>query len=114
MNDKFLPDYPFTTDGCSGGMSKVWKLFSNKPTPWESCCVSHDYDYWKGGTEMHRLRSDFRLYHCVKSRGYPGIALIMYYSVRIFGHRYWLFSWRWGYNKRHPLNIIGRWKRKND
>src|SRR5262245_15908951 len=35
-----LPPYPFTTDGCSTFPDGAWK----------SCCVTHDYAYWCGGT----------------------------------------------------------------
>jgi hypothetical protein len=50
---------PFTTDGCSGGMSEVWTLLSaafpafaethRERPPWEACCVAHDRAYHLGG-----------------------------------------------------------------
>lgn len=46
---------PFVTDGCSGGLSEIWKLVSGQfpdfaaahkdVPPWESCCVTHDRVY---------------------------------------------------------------------
>jgi hypothetical protein len=69
---------PFTTDGCSGGMSEAWHFiagtipafasrYGNKP-PWESCCVEHDKAYWRGETENgyeKRLAADKQLQQCV-------------------------------------------------
>lgn len=50
---------PFTTDGCSGGLSAAWgyaaglapklaRVHGEQP-PWESCCVEHDRAYHAGG-----------------------------------------------------------------
>lgn len=46
---------PFETDGCSGGLSEVWRLVSSQlpdfaaaheqAPPWEACCVTHDRAY---------------------------------------------------------------------
>lgn len=75
------PDHklaPFSSDGCSGGLSDGWlyladlfpafkQKFGNKP-PWESCCVAHDRIYWKGETEHgyeKRRRADTQLKNCV-------------------------------------------------
>lgn len=45
----------FSTDGCSGGMSDVWRLIAwlspefveahGQTPPWETCCVAHDRIY---------------------------------------------------------------------
>jgi len=73
---------PFTTDGCSGGMSDGWRYLSglfpsfnmrygNKP-PWESCCVAHDRIYWQGETVngyMKRKQADLELRACVVETG---------------------------------------------
>ncbi|SFM22259.1 hypothetical protein [Shimia aestuarii] len=73
---------PFTTDGCSGGMSSAWttvaRLFpefaeahENQP-PWEECCVIHDRAYHLGGVSsapedsyFARLAADEALETCV-------------------------------------------------
>lgn len=73
---------PFTTDGCSGGMTQGWKLlsfvlpeFSHKygeNPPWESCCIEHDKDYWQGDTEngyTKRKLADQTLKTCVAHYG---------------------------------------------
>lgn len=77
---------PFTTDGCSGGMSDIWAATAaqfpqwaeNQGTapPWEACCVAHDHHYHNGGgkTEAEqsydaRLSADEALRVCVLDQG---------------------------------------------
>lgn len=93
---------PFTTDGCSGGMSKIWRMIFKKPPPWEGCCVDHDKPYWKGGTKEERLLADIKLLCCVALAGYPTIAYIMFIAVRIGGHPLLPTPWRWGYGYNYP------------
>ena len=80
------PDHslsPFTTDGCSGGLSVGWQYLSESITfletvhgdlpPWESCCVGHDRLYHTAGerpvtAEMSftaRRQADEALRSCV-------------------------------------------------
>jgi hypothetical protein len=73
---------PFTTDGCSGGLSAGWELlakrlpgfqqrYGSRP-PWEACCVAHDRAYWRGETVdgfHRRLVVDKRLRECVAELG---------------------------------------------
>jgi hypothetical protein len=76
----------FTTDGCSGGLSKAWRSVSNRfpafakvheeTPPWEPCCVIHDQSYHSAGgaTETHesyvlRLSADQALWECVLDTG---------------------------------------------
>lgn len=73
---------PFTSDGCSGGMSLAWRSlaelseqlrdrFGEHP-PWEACCVAHDRSYWRGETQdgyARRLQADEELRACVSSTG---------------------------------------------
>jgi hypothetical protein len=77
---------PFTTDGCSGGLSEGWVLlaqalprfadkFGDKPV-WEDCCVAHDRSYWRGASAEgfdQRLRADMELRGCVQGYG-PRLA----------------------------------------
>lgn len=75
---------PFTTDGCSGGMSSAWRAVAQVfPTfrdqqgdapPWESCCVTHDEAYYLGGQDdtplasfQARLEADEQLRVCVQA-----------------------------------------------
>lgn len=73
---------PFTSDGCSGGMSDGWEYladafpyfkekFGDKP-PWENCCVAHDRVYWQGETQNgyeKRYQADLKLKACVIDTG---------------------------------------------
>jgi hypothetical protein len=85
-------------DGCSGGMSILWKMFGKVP-PWENCCDIHDQPYFKGGTESERKAADIELRKCVKNNGHSNWGNLMYYLVRIGGSPLLPFSWRWGYGK---------------
>ncbi len=75
---------PFTTDGCSGGMSAAWgamartfpwfaRVFEHE-APWHGCCVVHDQAYHLGGETVDaeagffaRLKADEELRICVQS-----------------------------------------------
>ncbi len=73
---------PFSTDGCSGGLSEGWRLlaeflpqfrqqYGTKP-PWEHCCVKHDWLYWRGETKdgfEKRKQADAELKQCVIETG---------------------------------------------
>ncbi|MDP6343566.1 MAG: hypothetical protein QF578_19175 [Alphaproteobacteria bacterium] len=91
------PPKPFTTDGCSGGMSWAWRTFLRRPPPWEGECVTHDRAYWQGGSPDERRESDRILAAAVARRGYPIIAAALYYAIRLGGHPWWPFPWRWGF-----------------
>ncbi len=72
----------FTTDGCSGSLSKNWELLANtfsgfkndlgdKP-PWEACCIAHDKVYWRGNVVdgfAKRKQADVELRSCVIATG---------------------------------------------
>jgi hypothetical protein len=80
------PLAPFTTDGCSGGLSDVWSLVADtvpsfKETyeqlpPWQDCCVSHDRAYHDARDAQNadegyaaRLVADRALRACVMETG---------------------------------------------
>lgn len=60
---------PFTTDGCSGGLSVGWRYMAaevkafekvhGKKPPWESCCVEHDRQYHTGGGDPQAAQESF-------------------------------------------------------
>lgn len=60
---------PFTTDGCSGGLSIGWNYLSKHIEhikeihgdlpPWESCCVAHDRAYHTGGPKESNPEESF-------------------------------------------------------
>jgi len=84
---------PFTTDGCS--------VFPNgtfaQQSLWANCCISHDFAYWKGGTNQQRLEADKQLENCVANAGEPDIARIMLAGVRVGGSPHLYTPFRWGY-----------------
>ena len=84
---------PFKTDGCS--------MFPNHK--WKDCCIEHDKLYWKGGTKEDRKKADIKLMNCVKAKGFPIIAKIMYLGVRVGGHPSLPFPWRWGFGYKYPF-----------
>jgi hypothetical protein len=76
----------FKTDGCSGGLSEVWRLVADQfpgfadayesAPPWESCCVTHDRAYHNGVNTSRaqasfaaRLMADRTLEACVTDMG---------------------------------------------
>lgn len=81
---------PFTTDGCSGGMSGGWRYlaaisqdfadaYSDQP-PWQECCVIHDLKYHDAGgaddavsSFLARLAADEELRACVVATGQPSL-----------------------------------------
>jgi hypothetical protein len=95
-------DYPFTTDGCSGGMTALWRLVSRRDPPWQGACVEHDRAYWRGGTKRQRAVADGWLAVRVSAAGYPWWSFAMWAAVRIGGHPLLPTSWRWGYGWKYP------------
>jgi hypothetical protein len=84
---------PFTTDGCSGGLSTTWSVVADLfpdfaaahdgQPPWEACCVAHDRHYHDAGgatdaeTSYHaRLAADDALRACVIDGGEDRIAFL--------------------------------------
>lgn len=92
---------PFETDGCSGGLSGVWRLVSAQlpdfaaahqaAPPWESCCVTHDRAYHditgaQDATASYdaRLQADAALRSCVVQTGETRKArLAAHYEVDV-------------------------------
>jgi hypothetical protein len=112
---------PFETDGCSGGMSAVWRLVAESAPafasswgahpPWEPCCVAHDLLYHAGGSGEpakgygERLAADAALRACVAAdlagtdldAAAAAIAETMFVAVRMGGGPCSGLPWRWGY-----------------
>lgn len=97
-----IPPKPFTTDGCSGGMSWLWLTFTGELPPWEHMCVLHDQAYWRGGTRHARYRADVLLRDRLIVAGHRNWAWLIYWSVRVGGHPWLPTSWRWGYGWPYP------------
>jgi hypothetical protein len=89
---------PFTTDGCSIFPDGTYE----QKELWLSCCTTHDYAYWQGGTYDERLIADEQLQQCVAKVGEPQIANLMLAGVRVGGSPYLPTSFRWGYGWSYP------------
>lgn len=116
---------PFTTDGCSGGLSWTWRRAvatfpelapeEGQSPAWEQCCVAHDRSYHNaGGAETAttsyaaRLSADQELEACVSALGaqadsragavlFDQLGAAMYRAVRFGGGPCTGYGWRWGY-----------------
>jgi len=93
---------PFTTDGCSGGMSLLWRKVIGHPPPWEDLCVEHDRAYHVGGHTSLRRRADRVLAQGIADCGHPVWAVLVYVGVRLGGAGLLPTPWRWGYGWRWP------------
>ena len=78
---------PFSTDGCSGGLSAGWEQIAarfpefaanhGQEPPWQACCVAHDRVYHRGGggsvsaeqSFEQRKAADLELSACVVETG---------------------------------------------
>ncbi|MFC3853233.1 hypothetical protein ACFOSD_10350 [Salinispirillum marinum] len=89
---------PFVSDGCSSFPNGT--LQQNEL--WLSCCVTHDYAYWQGGTYQERLMADQALEDCVVAVGEPEIARLMLAGVRVGGTPFLPTRFRWGYGWPFP------------
>jgi hypothetical protein len=89
---------PFESDGCSAFPDGTFE----QNELWLSCCVAHDYAYWKGGARQERLVADEALKSCVAEVGEPGIAQLMLAGVRVGGTPYFPTRFRWGYGWPYP------------
>jgi len=90
---------PAYKDGCSGGMSWVYRNLLGKLPAWEGCCDAHDRLYGPGGTSDERAAADSGLYECVAASGHTLIAGVMWATVKVGGQPFFPFGWRWGFDK---------------
>ena len=91
-----LPNYIFTTDGCSRWFDKSWV----------SCCVVHDIIYWCGGSDEDRKEADQIIMECANKKA-SLMGEIIYPVVRIGGLPWLPTPWRWGYGwKEWPRGYI--------
>lgn len=95
---------PFATDGCSMWIDGTIE----QPNLWRHCCVAHDLDYWQGGSEAQRKKSDEDIQVCVKEAQGSQMADYIYTNVRWGGSPYWMNYYRWGYGWDY---LDGSWPR---
>ena len=90
-----------TSDACSGGLSRFYKLFMKQNISCHWCCICHDFLYSIGGGKAARKEADRLLRECAASAGkfegwrgpfrraWRGFrAGVMYALVRVFAGRY--------------------------
>ncbi len=59
---------------------------------WYDCCWQHDHDCILAkeyDSYQMRLDADKKLEDCVKSKGHPFVAEVMYIGVRIWANTFW-------------------------
>ena len=96
-----LRDYESLSDGCSGGLSRLYAL-GGKNISCHWCCVCHDFLYEIGGPAKARKAADKLLRECAANAGkFEGWraplrrawrwtrSWVMYAAVRLCGGRYW-------------------------
>jgi len=102
------PPYKFTWDGCSGGVSALANFFFQN-VDWEDGegCLTHDYRYWRGGTQSKRSAADNALYNYIVSKGHSKIyAFVIWAAVMFGGFPFIPAPWRWGYGFPYPQKIF--------
>lgn len=97
----------YTPDGCSGGVSIIWRWITGEGPPFESCCYEHDRLYWTGGNRAERREADLKLFQCAWAQGYRLWAIILWLAVRGFGGPAWPRPKRWGYGHKGYRPIRG-------
>lgn len=64
------------------------------------CCITHDREYYAGGTREERRQSDEKLYDCIKMKKglhHKIFAPFIWLGVRIGGLPFLPTSFRWGF-----------------
>lgn len=96
-------ELPLHINGCSGGLSWVYRLAFGRDISCEDCCDMHDLLYTLGKKAGTRKQADQQLRDCARKAGNfpPGVigvvrkiwrwarAWAMYAAVRICGAKYW-------------------------
>lgn len=85
---------PAFGNGCSGGVSWIYRHVLHKVPIWEGCCVDHDRAYAKGGSPTRRAKADNKLLACVAASGDLGPAIEMWAVVRLIGQVFFPLNWR--------------------
>lgn len=89
---------PENSDGCTL-VEPYFKYFTKETDfPIRDCCVVHDKAYWYGGDVKLRAEADTEMRECIKAKGYPVLAWVMYIAVRVFSGPKMPFPWAWEEN----------------
>jgi len=120
---KIGPFIAENSDGCTV-LSWVYNTLTRKKLPFRECCVSHDEDYWYGGTRKQRSESDKRLRKCVYTYNngtflsklfYTVLSWAMWVAVRIGGSPKIPSPWRWEFSSNYTISkMIGGYVKDQD
>lgn len=116
IHRSLYPPVDFHSDGCSGGLSKLWKKVFGELPPFETACREHDLEYYWGGSYGNRLYADLVLarnvvvmgtmsvefpWHPIAFLLYFLLAIVVFVVVQIGGASHWKrpYSWDFGW---HP------------
>lgn len=105
-NNLQIFDLETHSDGCSGGMSAIYKKLTflhekhGKILEWRQCCEVHDQAYYYGGTKQDKQNADNALNACVTQViGDKYLGKAMQIAVEIGGGPNLPTSFRWGYGE---------------
>ena len=84
-------------NGCGGGrLHKLVPQFR-----FRACCDQHDFNYWKGGTNLDRAKADWQFFTAMlmdadrlkewRAWAHITLAIVYYCAVRLFGWAYFNF-----------------------
>lgn len=108
------PDFPFSTDGCSGPRC-LWRVLNiamfgalGSQPPFEWACEQHDVRYYAGGTEIDKAIADrelrVRVVAVLYATGHHRLArpfgFLTELGVNVFGGPERNTSYRWTYGYR--------------
>lgn len=97
MRQAEVEDYATLSDGCSGGLSRLYAL-AGRRISCHRACVAHDFLYGWGGDRNARRQADKLLRICAAQSGQgQGLirswrrarAWIMWATVRLFAQSHW-------------------------
>jgi len=79
----------FISDGCSGGLSYIWRKVFHACPPWEIDCIIHDLEYHVGGTKKDRRAADLNLKRAIYDCGFFLLSNFVFIILRLFGWKFW-------------------------
>ena len=76
-------------DGCSGGVSWIYRHLLKRDVPFLYCCDEHDLAYEEGGGAHDRALADRRFRECLQDSGRGLRAWLFWLAVRVCGWWFW-------------------------
>jgi len=88
-----IPTEEFYTDGCSLVPDGTWR----------ECCITHDIEYWCGGSIELKFASDKRIADCVEKKSNKINGDIYQLGPGLFAWGFTPTWFRWGYGYTYPM-----------